>query len=429
MQILDRGQDAAMFITVANNGLFFNLVYDNIDTGDVEQFFFRTSYPFSNIIYPFWVDPLKLKDTEDFFKLCLDHFSTEYSWQVIDGLFWQRPFKSYGNGVTNVKTVVVDKLFAEYPKNYISQSPLYKSSVAKVKPLHKSFEKYLKFFNEKVVIVTLDFYSLHVVEFVPKQVKDTTQWQYKITKLEFNTPAKLLNRILKERFLPLMGSDIPRDKMYNMINNWLHYKTATTSEDDFIDLIRSIYSEIIIELIRYTDIFKTQKGFLFITGEVPAFLNKDNVNLLMAADTLGFTGVWAVYIDKFLSFRSFLTANDDDTNNDDSNFVVPINVLIPYYDLWVAFEDFKDTDTLNAIVGKDKMVGIKGSLFRYSVDRGAYNAVIEYKKDKIGINLFSTINLRSIILDGRDMPVEYGPYPVNNANRLRLWLQKLDKML
>lgn len=414
MSEIQKALHASFYSTVGTNGIYHNLISADYTNKRVEHLHWKTSYPLVDFLYPQWLTG-NVKN-KDFWWESVKYVQDQFKWQITSvGKTFFTPVEQFGVGVSDVHVMIEsDEFVPEIPKT--QENIIFAKT--KELDLKRAFTKYLEHFSSKVVYIVLNFLSVDIYEFTPKGKAPTLRWDMKKTSVRFDDPKNLLDRIASRKFMSFVGINQPEEQIFNTFMNYIYWKPAMTSSDLVKDIFRAIYTELLSELVQYTNIAKVSEGMVVLSGEVPAFFGEKQPLELMTVDGLGLGGTWGIYIDTYHLLGPQLMKTLD-------MGVLPLQMIIPSTDVWIIPHRLADKDVVKATINLKEYLATSGSLFRYKIEN--YGPQIESEIHGIdhSMKVPEAMKLKSIVIDARSWPIVYGPHPANNHGRISEWLHRL----
>lgn len=416
---LPRGMDVTLYATAQENGLFFNVIASDFSKKHVEHLFWRTSYPHLDFLYPQWWKKKDIVLADDFWWESLKMAEKLFKWDIIDShKLFLLPNEGFGKGISGVYGTFYPHAKIRQP--LATQKGVILQSTA-THDIESSGLQLTQHFNEKLVIIVLNFLSVDIYEYTPKSIGNARKWDSKVTKVSFDSPMEFLDRIVSKRFMSFLSSDLPQEHVFNSVMNYLYWKPAVTSSDQARDMVRAVYTEMIAELVAYTGISNAKRGHLIVTGEVPSFMADKAYTELLCIDGLGISGVWSMYVDTYALLLPMLLRSQHEE--------MPLPMIIPSSDVMVIPTQLSERDIVKAVVDKKEYLATSGNIYRYKIESYVQKAEISLPKEQVTFSLPTGVKFKSLVVDARKWPVVYGPTPASNASRVPAWLQRLKMSL
>lgn len=416
--LYSKPQDVTLYNSITENGLFINLLVTDFAKKHVEHLFWRTSYPMLDFLYPHWWKKKEIFSENDFWWEAHKVAEKLFNWELMGfNRILKIPNEGFGSGIT-------DAFIVQHPNAKVDMFDYNQKDVTvrRLQDTHitETFHDYLEDFEDKVVIIVLNFLSLSIYEFTPKYLGIAKKWEVKNTKVSFNSPTEFLDRIVSKRFISFLGTDIPVEHIFNTIMNYLYWKPAVTSSEETKDIFRAVYTEMFAEISSYTTINDSHKGNIILTGEVPAFFNDRAFCELMIVDGIGVSGTWAIYTDPYALFIPMLLKTQ-------AYGRMPLNMVVPSAETWVIPQKVSDRDIVKTIIDDKEYLATSGNIFRYKINSYSKNihSTLGKDKERMSFSMATGMKIKSLVIDSRKWPVVYGPSPSSNIARVPAWLQRL----
>ncbi len=417
MQSAQIPDGTTLFISQMSNGLSFTLSLRDVGQGERETHVWKTSYPLLDLVYPHWVPKVPANTPIDFFSYAVDHAEKLFGWKLrTPGKQFKIPEKSFGDGISRVvcySTGGSDISTWGWDTNFAIRK-----NRQDIK-LHDLLLQRLEDFVDPVIFVSLDFGGIEIIECEPRFVGNFKRWEYRISKVVFESQQQFIEHLLSKRFLPFMSDHIPETQIFNLLMNHVYWKQATTSSKVSKDVWRAILTALLSEIAPYTSLQKNKKGHIFVTGEIPSYLGDDARVQLALIDGLGVSGAWTVTIDEFALFIPYLIAEREK------------GTLREFYGttsrLWIIPQVKKGRDVLDIQVSDTKYTAFSGNLYNFGIN--VKNNDIEYAigSEKTSFSPPYDMTVKECVVDMRSWPVVYGPNPISNSGKVDIWIERLRK--
>jgi len=414
---MTKASEVFFLVHAMEQGLFFNLVAADYSNLRLDHLHWKTSYPFLDFFYPTWWPKKESYGKDDFWWSAIKNAEKEFSWNIISTNRIFKSFETFGEGVSQVQVIKNKQAKIAIPEIFDELVTVQQSDKIDI---ISAVYPYLSEFTEPLILIQFDFHKVRIDEWIPKTVGSIRKWNHVTVEASFETTEDLLERINSRRFLAFSTQDEAPEAILTNIMNYLYWKPATTSSAKMKDSIRSIYTDILAELGSVSEVKNHSSGHIFVTGEIPALFQDNELISLMIVDGLGISGMWSLYTDRYGVIMPLLNSN---SFNDQK---VSLSMVFPASDIWVIPGSNDRKIVHKVLVNNEEFLGQAGMIQKYAIQK--HNTILEWQKNKSAILLLPKgIKCKSLIIDARLWPVEYGPRPTTNASRLNTWLEQLKK--
>lgn len=409
-----------LYLSELANGLVFTLAIKDTKTGEHEKHVWKTSYPLLDLLYPHWVPKRSVNTPINFLSQAISQAGAAFGWKLVtESGHFIVPEKSFGEGIDRVS------MLQESSTSGLVSGIVSDKFVSMVKRKDLSIGKLLlqdiEGTTEPVVVVVANFYSIEVIECIPRIVGKMRKWEYKSSKIQYANEQEFVDMLATKKFLPFVGEHMPEGQIFNTLLNYIYWRPLTTSSLMVRDIWRALLTSQLIELGKYLSVQQFDKGHVYITGEVPLFVH-DNPRLQLAAvDGLGLSGAWTVLVDEHYQMLPFLAEGKE--NN------VFNELSAEKSSLWIIPQIKKQKSIVKVKFGESEYQGLYGNLYTYSIRSKSH--VFEYDIDgqKSTIELPKYCNVASVTIDTREWPVVYGPNTVANSVKIPQWVDRIRKQI
>lgn len=413
-------RETTLYLSELANGLVFTLALKDLKSGEHEKHVWKTSYPLLDLLYPHWVPKRTVNTPINFLSQAIGQAGAAFGWKMVtEGGRFIVPEKTFGEGLDKVS------ILCERAKNGLVSGIVSDKFVSVKKREDLSLGKLLlqdiEGTSEPVVVVIANFYSLEIIECIPRMVGKVRKWEYKSSKLQYASEQEFVDMLATKKFLPFVGEHMPEGQIYNTLLNHIYWRPLVTSSHIVRDIWRALLTSQLIELGKYLSIQQFDKGHLYVTGEVPLFVHDAARLQLAAVDGLGLSGAWTVLIDEHYQMLPFLA--EGNKNN------VFNELSAEKMSLWIIPQVKKQKSIVKVKSGDAEYQGIYGNLYTYS--NHVRSHVIEYDVDgqKTSFELPKHCNVASVTIDTREWPVVYGPNTVANSIKIPQWVDRIRKQI
>lgn len=462
MSIISRGKAAGLTLGLGSNSLVGHLGYIDYEANT------WTSYSQSSVL------PFNNRDTtfNDFTSQFINQLAEKAEWQIKDEGAFITPLLNLGVGIDQV---VLNQLHPDgFRPDQGSQSLIPISSYQDISKKGPDYYRLLtkNALNRSLVIVNLNFFNAQIQIFKRKEASKRFFWLNKEIDLSFRSPEDKFKQLLSPDLRRYLASSSSEDLFYNRLMNYLAAPYLTTQDAQYQDMIRSVFTYLLSMVqskmnLKDLGFYGKQAQYVdydyplvILTGEVPYFFKDFAYNYLVLADGLQLGGIYYLYLDDNLEFRPWL-------NLDLTEFISTWPLLFnkPFKLVIANDRSFRITqDLLFKLWDKDRIesskVAIKNNIWHYDlkdcqelrflnvfsdgvIDKRAVEAVLsprmrnQPQESKMvtekGQDNQSDLDSRdifsSLVVDLREIPIPYGPRPVNNISNIKRWLKGLKRML
>ena len=413
-----------IYFSIASNGLFAtgiditfsNNKEDKSSKKRIIKKHWHTSYPLNKIVKPHWYT----KKYSKFMDAVLHQINKEFVHEY------------FPNGIPVItddsKNVGADEFIVysvqnnSYTKELKSMFPSLEKQINMFSGadinMPETLHNYLELFTEKVVVLDINFMNITLTELIPKTFAGQTKWAFKKTTLKYNTIDSYIKRVLNKGYLDFFTNITSEPRLHNLLLNHSFYKPATTSSFEVIDFYRAVYFDLISDMVSNSKIAETNGGILIITGELPAFLRSNVSFFLLTLDILAIKGLWAVYIDTYMSFLPLVLHNPKQMS-------FGLSTIADKWHIVYSAVGKKIPDALPITINNNKYLGIKGQILRYQVNTVA--DIVE-SGDKNSLYLHPNSYIETLIIDLRKRPIKYGRKLAGNVVNIKEWLTSLSNV-
>lgn len=294
--------------------------------------------------------------------------------------------------------------------------------------LNRSLESYsqiAKLFNIPVIIIQADIFSLSIIQYIPIPYKLKVKWKINKVNINFKSISSFVKNVLANigSFLSIENSS---NDINNIFFNFLNFRTAKITDTNLIDILRAIFMELFIRAVSYIEIPNLNQGIVILTGEYPALIKQDAYVLLSVIDGLVLRGLWGIIIDNNFNLINTLLIQKQVEMQELQLF----KLALPSLDLFYNPLESEELPILNLSgIKSQKYFGATSNVVRFSVNR-QYNRIFASNTSMAyEISFPTAMPVRSVIIDTRERPIEYGPDAINNKQNVGLSVYKLSNML
>ena len=304
---------------------------------------------------------------------------------------------------------------------------------AKLFNINNDFNKralqFVNMFTQPIIIVKADFFALKIIQAIPVNVGLKVKWDVKEINIHFNDMSSFVSKVV-DKAEAFLGSKISEEEVTNLLFNYYNFRTAKISDPLLQDILRGVYMELFIQTLKHVKIPDLESGLLFITGDYPAVMVDNRQVLLSLIDGLVLKGLWGIYIDMSYKLLSVIT-NMTHIKKMDSAHVLNILGSLDIFFHPVYAEPTEDVLIVNINSIKQaknkKFIGLSRKLSRLnSKDIDGLHVFSDYNGIDYELVLPVATKIRSVIIDDRRRPIEYGPGPINNIGSITKYLNNLS---
>ena len=414
------GEGTTLYISELANGLVFTLSIRDVGHGEHEKHIWKTSYPLLDLLYPHWVAKQPVNTPIDFFAQSLQKAEQAFGWKLLtDSGRIKIPEESFGDGVT--RSVALRESMGNGLLAKLVSDKFVTVTKRETMSIGKELLNHIDSFNDPVVVIIINFFSVEVVEFLPKTVGRNRRWEYKSSKIQFESAQEFVDYLATKKFIPFISEHVPESQLFNTLLNYTYWRPLTTSSQLVKDLWRALMTSLLAELTQYTSIQSESKGHLFVSGEIPLFMN-DNARVQLAlVDGLGLSGQWTVTIDEHSQLLPFIA----DTANIDPFKEISIDKC----SLWTIPQTKKSKNIAKVSIGSAEYQGVYGNLYTYGNHSIETIVSCQVDADKSEFRLPEWMSVGTVTIDLRPWPVVYGPNTVANSVKIPQWLDRIRKKI
>lgn len=415
-----KNDGTTLFISRLAHGMVFTLSLKDTGQGERETHVWKTSYPLLDLLYPHWVPKVSFNTPIDFSSQALEHAEKAFGWKLRSTAKQFRiPETAFGDGISRVVVYTSEMWTGE--EDWQSDGKFISIIRRNNVVLQDLLVKRLNDFSEKVVLVVLDFNGIEIIECEPKFVGTYKRWQYKVSKLAFESVQQFIDHMAAKRFLPFIGEHIPETQLFNLILNHTYWKPVTTSSHMVKDVWRAIITSLLSEMAPYTTLQKSTVGHVFVTGEMPLFMDDPERIQLALVDGLGLTGTWSMTVDQHSLFVPYLIAQREEGTLHE--------FMGSNTNLWIVPQMKRGSNTVEVMSGKSKYTAFLGNLYTFEIHDSNHEFSYKIGTKNMEVKIPKHMSVKRLIVDARPWPVVYGPNPVANSTRIPQWLDRLKKVI
>lgn len=409
-----------LYLSELANGVVFTLSIRDVGHGEHEKHVWKSSYPLLDLLYPHWVQKRTINTPIHFLPQAIKQAEQAFGWKLLteSGKF-KAPEVAFGDGVDRTQ-IFQEKSVPGHVNEILSDKFVTIKKRAEVS-LGKELLKHIDEFSEPVILVITNFFSLEVVECIPKLVGNVRKWEYKSSKIQYASAQEFVDMLATKKFLPFVSEHVPEGQIFNTLLNYTYWRPLAASSNLVKDLYRAVSTSQLIELGQYLSIQSLAKGHVYVTGEVPLFLQDRARMQLAIVDGLGLSGSWTITIDEHYQMLPFL-ADTDEVN-------VFKEVAAEKSSLWIIPQTKKNKSIVKIKAGNAEYQGIYGNLYTYSNQPKIHEFATQLDSDKSILKIPECIHVSSVTIDMRTWPVVYGPNTVANSVKIPQWLDRIKKQI
>ena len=408
---------SGLFLSWVKNGIFATFVDADYKNENYVTYTSYTSYPFKDTLYPAWMDSYDF--TEEFLsRLNLD-FNKEIFVEGVPVLISnQKTYKNLHKGINQIISVHATLPHVE---RYLKESRLNSISLSKLNEVELIKNTSLLKLDENIIIVELDFFRIRVLEFTPVTLGGNVTWDYHISELRFKDVNEIIERALTGEVKRFLKDTSSAANFNDSFINALFYTPAKTSSLLMLDIFRAYYMDVLLGLNDIMKLSEKRSGFIFLTGEIPAYMDSHPDLLLLLIDSLNLKGLWGISLDTSASLLPMLSS---DTK------IMPIPSGVFLSEMYVVYVPEILEESEIVFLNDKKFLGASGDIFTFNkndikLNREPLEVVVP---NKMYLSTPDNIDVLGLIMDLRERPIEYGPGPVENSSRIRAWLSRLQKV-
>lgn len=409
-----------LYVSELSNGLVYTLSIRDIGHGEHEKHVWKTSYPLLDLLYPHWVGKQVVNTPISFLPQATRQAEQAFGWKLLsDSGRFRSPEVAFGDGVDH--TQIFQENSIPGLLNEIVSDKFVTIKKRKEISLGKELLKYVDTFSEPVVVVVMNFFSLEIIECIPKTVGKVRRWEYKSSKIQYANAQEFVDMLATKKFLPFVGEHVPEGQIFNTLLNYTYWRPLTTSSPLVRDLFRALITSLLVDVSQYTSSQSLSKGHLFVTGEIPLFMHDSAKMQLAMVDGLGLSGAWTVTIDEHYQMLPFLA--------DERGIDVFKEMSAEKSYLWIIPQIKKAHSIVKIKAKESEYQGIYGNLYTYSNHLKCHDFDIDSDSEKSKFSLPKVLNVAAVTIDMRTWPVVYGPNTVANSVKIPQWLDRIKKQI
>lgn len=409
-----------LYLSELSNGLVFTLSIRDVGHGEHEKHVWKTSFPLLELLYPHWVTKQAVNTPVNFLSQSIKKAEQAFGWRLFtESDKFRVPEEGFGEGVNQVRLLsesINNGIFSK-----IVSDRFVTTKERKEVSLGKELLKHIDAFESPVVVVVMNFRSLEIVECVPKHVGKTKRWEYKSSKISYESAQEYVDMLVTKKFLPFVSEHVPEGQMFNTLLNYTYWSTLTTSSTLVKDLYRALATSQLVEAGKYTSIQEHTGGHIFLTGEIPLFVHDKPRMELALIDGLGLSGNWTLLVDEHYQIVPFLA--------DEREVDVFSELATEKSSLWIIPQVKKARSITKIKAGISEYQGIYGNLYTYSNQPKIHDFEILIDADKSVLKLPDVVSVTSVTIDMRTWPVVYGPNTVANSVKIPQWIDRIRKQI
>jgi len=412
-------EGTTLYISELSSGLVCTLSIRDVGTGSHEKNVWNTSYPLLNHMYPHWVKKQPVNTPIDFVWESLKKAEDGFGWKMLSGSkSFRMPEERFGEGLS--KIVLMQERGTAGILDRFKDNPLVSFYKKEDLSLGERLLPHLDSFVTPVIFIVVNFFSVEIVECMPKHIGNYKRWEYKTSKVVFDTPDKFVDFISLKRFLPFVGEHVSENHIFNTVLNYVYWRPIKTSSKFAKDLWRAITTSILNELVGHTNIHKYNEGHVIVTGEVPLFMDNDPMMQLAVVDGLGLSGVWSITVDSNAQAQPMLI---------DAQYVLFNDIMGDNTSMWII-PQLKKNKSIVSVSSKDnEYKGIYGSIYTYGIQQRLHNIKYKVNNSNIAVKDNPIVDVKRLVLDLRPWPVVYGPNTLANSERIPRWISRINNEL
>jgi hypothetical protein len=400
--------------------LFFTLSLRDIGYGESEKHVWKSSYPLLDLLYPHWVGKVPMNTPIDFLHQSLKHAEQSFGWKFVESSKrFMIPEESFGNGVSRV--VLTQETHNKGLLNTLATDRFTVLNKRTEKKLSELVTARASIHETPFVVIVANFLSIEIVECIPRKIGAYVRWEYKTSRLAFDSKQQFVDYVVAKRFMPFVSEHMSENLLFNTIMNYSYWQPVTTSSLLVKDLWRALLTSMFGDLSVHTTMGAQSRGSVYLTGEIPAFLQDTASMQLALVDGLGLSGAWTVVVDDH--YQLIPQLYDTALSNPFMGFSQEGSVL------WIIPQSKSTSIATEVTIEDTKVQSLNGNLYNYSRQENIHAVEVKIGAAKTEVELKKWMNVKQIIIDKRPWPVVYGPNTVANSVKIPQWLSRLKNHL
>lgn len=408
-------EGTTLYISELSSGIVVTLSIGDVGGGQQEKHIWKTSYPLLELLYPHWIPKQQVNTEVDFLSLVLHKSSQAFGWNFLDGArYITMPMSSFGDGVDDV--VVVQEKGSARLTNALVAREIFSLTDRTTQKLGELIAAKADIHQSSFWVVVANFTSLEVIECIPRKIGGFTRWEYKVSSLSFATKEQQVEYFMGKKFVPFMASHIPENLLFNTLMNTTYWKPLSTSSSLLKDIWRSMMTSLVAEVGAHTTAAQSKRGTVYVTGEIPLFVQDAAAVQLAIVDGLGLSGVWEVVVDEQYQLIPLLS---------NPRVVQPFAQVGGIQTLWIIPQDKTKEKSTKVTLSGIEMMAVHGNMYTYSIPAENNERKIAIDSKPVDIELSSWLCVSQVTIDRRPWPVVYGPNSTANSVKVPLWLDRI----
>jgi hypothetical protein len=275
--------------------------------------------------------------------------------------------------------------------------------------------------TEPFVVVIANFFSVEIIECTPRAIGAFIRWDYKVSKLIYEDKQQFVNHIASKKYLPFVSEHVPENLLFNTIMNYTYWRPVTTSSHLVKDIWRAFLTSSLSEIGAHTSVHNHQGGIVYLTGEIPVFLQDEALLQLALVDGLGLSGMWKVVVDDHYQFLPQLF--DNKVKNPFSGFSGSTSAL------WIIPQSNASSPSTEIELNRSVCQAIHGNLYTYGSHAKVHDLSVRENNKSSVVKVPDWLDVKRVIIDKRPWPVTYGPNTMANSVKIPQWISRIRNII